>query len=79
MESQYNFQMKSRSDRKEWEQITVYLEIHCDRTTAVHYARSLSKKFNMEIRMTQELTPSKVAEHTSMKNPDYENTIKNGS
>ncbi len=73
MESQYNFQMKSRSDRKEWEQVKVYLEIHCNRTTAVHYARSLAKKFD------RELIPSKVAEHTSMKNPDYENTIKNRS
>ncbi|AIL45411.1 MULTISPECIES: hypothetical protein [Elizabethkingia] len=59
MESQYNFQMKSRNDRKEWEQVTVYLEIRCDRTTAVHYARSLSKKFNMEIRMTQGTDPFK--------------------
>lgn len=59
MESQYNFQMKSRSDRKEWEQVKVYLEIHCNRTTAVHYARSLSKKFDMEIRMTQGTDPFK--------------------
>ena len=32
MESQYNFQMKSRSDRKEWEQVTVYLEISTIKT-----------------------------------------------
>ncbi|MDV3509068.1 addiction module toxin RelE [Elizabethkingia anophelis] len=52
MESQFIFQMKSRNDHREWEQITIYSKIHFDRITAVHYARSLSKKFYKEVRLT---------------------------
>lgn len=61
MESQYNFQMKSRSDRREWEQVEIYLKIHCERTTAIHYARSLSLKFDKEIRLTEGADPFKTS------------------
>ncbi|REC60130.1 addiction module toxin RelE [Chryseobacterium pennae] len=61
MESQYNFQMKSRNDRTEWEQVAIYFKIHCDRTKAIHYARSLSLKFNKEIRLTQGADPMKTS------------------
>lgn len=63
MESQYNFQMKSRNDRTEWEQVAIYLKIHCDRTTVIHYARSLSLSliFNKEIRLTQGADPMKTS------------------
>ncbi|STD11893.1 hypothetical protein [Elizabethkingia anophelis] len=57
MESQYNFQMKSRNDRTEWEQVAIYFKIHCDRTTAIHYARSLSLK----IRLTEGADPLKAS------------------
>jgi hypothetical protein len=33
MEAQFNFQMKNRNDKREWENIEVYYQTHCDRTT----------------------------------------------
>lgn len=59
MESQYNFQMKSRNDRKEWEEIQIFSKIYSDRMTAIKYARKLSKKFDSEIRMTKGVEPFK--------------------
>ena len=53
MEAQFNFQVKRRNDKREWEEIGVYYQTYCDRTTAIRYARKLSKIFNSEIRMTQ--------------------------
>jgi hypothetical protein len=32
MEAQFNFQMKNRNDKREWENIEVYYQTHCDRT-----------------------------------------------
>ena len=61
MESQFNFQMKRRKDKKEWEQIEVYYQTHCDRTTAIRYARNLSKIFNSEIRLTEGKEPLKTS------------------
>ena len=69
MESQYNFQMKSRNDRTEWEQVAIYFKIRCDRTTAIHYARSLSLKFNKEIRLTQGVDPMKTSGTYIYENP----------
>ncbi|WP_106916668.1 hypothetical protein [Chryseobacterium aurantiacum] len=69
MESQYNFQMKSRNDRTEWEQVSIYFKIHCDRTTAIHYARNLSLKFNKEIRLTQGADPLKTSGTYIYENP----------
>lgn len=69
MESQYNFQMKSRNDRTEWEQVAIYLKIQCDRATAIHYARSLSLKFNKEIRLTQGADPLKTSGTYIYENP----------
>ena len=51
MEAQFNFQLKNRNDKREWENIEVYYQTHCDRITARRYARKLSKIFNSEIRM----------------------------
>lgn len=61
MESQYNFQMKQRSDKKEWEQVEVVFKMDCDRAKAVQYAKNLSKKFNTEIRLTQGAEPFKTS------------------
>ena len=69
MKSQYNFQMKSRNDRTEWEQVSIYLKIHCDRIAAIHYARSLSLKFNKEIRLTQGVDPMKTSGTYIYENP----------
>ncbi len=59
MESQYNFQIKSRNDHTEWEKIEVFFKTYCDRTTAIRYAKELSKKLNSEIRMTEGTQPFK--------------------
>ena len=61
MEAQFNFQVKQRNDKREWENIEVYYQTHCDRTTAIRYARKLSKIFNSEIRMTQGINPFKTS------------------
>ena len=53
MEAQFNFQLRHRNDKREWEDIEVYYQTHCDRTTAIRYARNLSKIFNSEIRLTE--------------------------
>ena len=47
-QAQFNFQVKSRKDTREWEQIEVYYKTHCNRTTAIRYARRLSKMFKVE-------------------------------
>ena len=61
MESQFNFQMKQREDKREWERIEIYYQTHCDRMTAVRYARKLSKIFKSEIRLTQGSEPFKTS------------------
>lgn len=61
MEAQFNFQMKHRKDKREWEEIEIYYQTHCDRPTAIRYARNLSKIFNSEIRMTQGKEPLKLS------------------
>ena len=53
MEAQFNFQLRHRNDKREWEDIEVYYQTHCDRITAIHYARNLSKIFNSEVRLTE--------------------------
>lgn len=69
MTAQFNFQMKHRSDKRKWEAIEVYYQTHCDRTTAIRYARKLSKMFQSEIRLTEGTEPLKTSgtyiyEHT---------------
>jgi tryptophan synthase beta subunit len=59
MEAQFNFQMKNRNDKREWEEIEIYYQTYCDRTTAIHYARNLSKIFNSEVRLTEGKEPFK--------------------
>ena len=61
MTAQFNFQMKHRTDQREWEAIEVYYKTHCDRTTAIRYARKLSKMFQSEIRMTEGTEPLKTS------------------
>jgi hypothetical protein len=57
MEAQFNFQLRHRNDKREWEEIEVYYQTHCDRTTAIRYARKLSKTFHSEIRLTEGKEP----------------------
>ena len=61
MEAQFNFQIKQRKDNREWENIEVYYRTHCDRTTAIRYARKFSKIFKSEIRLTQGAEPLKTS------------------
>lgn len=61
MEAQHNFQMKQKKDGRGWEEIEVYYQTHCDRTTAIRYARNLSKIFKSEIRLTQGAEPLKTS------------------
>lgn len=61
MKAQFNFQMKQRKDKREWEEIEVYYQTLCERTTAVRYARNLSKIFKSEIRMTEGTEPLKTS------------------
>ena len=61
MEAQFNFQIKQRKDNREWENIEVYYRTHCDRTTAIRYARKLSKIFKSEIRLTEGAEPLKTS------------------
>lgn len=60
-QTQFNFQVKSRKDTREWEQIEVYYKTYCNRTTAIRYARRISKLFKSEIRMTQGTEPLKTS------------------
>lgn len=57
MNAQFNFQVKQRKEKKDWEEIKVYYRTHCDRTTAIRYARKLSMIFKSEIRLTQGTDP----------------------
>ena len=61
METQFNFQLRHRNDKREWEEIEVYYQTHCDRTTAMRYARRLSKTFHSEIRLTEGEEPLKTS------------------
>ncbi len=61
MEAQFNFQLRQQNDKREWEEIEVYYQTYCDRTTAIRYAREFSKIFNSEIRMTQGVNPFKTS------------------
>ena len=61
MEAQFNFQLRNRNDKREWEDIEVYYQTHCDRITAIHYARNLSKIFNSEVRLTEGKEPLKTS------------------
>lgn len=58
---QFNFQVKSRKDIREWDQIEVYYKTCCNRTTAIRYARRISKIFKSEIRMTEGVNPFRVS------------------
>jgi len=53
--------MKQRKDKREWEEIEVCYQTYCARSTAIRYARNLSKIFNSEIRMTQGKEPLKLS------------------
>ena len=61
MKTQFNFQMKQRKDRREWEEIEVYYQTQCDRTTAIRYARKLYTIFKSEIRLIQGTEPLKTS------------------
>ena len=53
MKAQFNFQLRQRNDKSEWENIGVYYQTYCDRITAIRYARNLSKTFHPEVRLTE--------------------------
>lgn len=59
MKKQFNFQLRQQNDRRDWENIEVYYKTHCDRETAVRYARQISKTFKSEVRMTEGAEPLK--------------------
>lgn len=61
MDAQFNFQLRSDKDKKDWDQITAYYKTYCDRTTALRYARKLSLIFKSEIRMTEGADPFKTS------------------
>lgn len=57
MDTQFNFQIKQKKDKREWETIEVYYQTICDRSTAIRYARKISKIFSSEIRLTEGENP----------------------
>jgi hypothetical protein len=61
MEAQFNFQMKPRNEKRDWETIEIHYRTYCDRNTAIRYARRLSKIFNSEIRLTEGTDPFKTS------------------
>lgn len=61
MEAQFNFQIKQKKDKREWEEIEFYYISECDRTTAIRYARKISRIFKSEIRLTQGTEPLKTS------------------
>ena len=61
MKKQFNFQLRQQYDRRDWENIEVYYKTHCDRETAVRYARQISKTFKSEVRMTEGAEPLKAS------------------
>ena len=61
MEAQFNFQIKHRNNKIDWEDVAVGYQIFCDRTTAVRYARRISKIFQSEIRLTEGTNPFKTS------------------
>ncbi|WP_126652180.1 addiction module toxin RelE [Chryseobacterium aureum] len=61
MDVQFNFQVKEREDKTEWENVKVYYKTHCDRLTAINHARKLSKLFRSEVRLTQGADPLKTS------------------
>ena len=61
MEAQFNFQIKHRNSKTDWEDVAVGYQIFCDRATAVRYARRISKIFQSEIRMTEGTKPFKTS------------------
>lgn len=61
MEAQYNFQMKAKSDKNDWEKVEVFSQFYCERRTAIWYAKSLSRKFKSEIRLTEGKEPFKTS------------------
>lgn len=61
MDAQFNFQVKQTKDNNDWDDITVYYQTYCDRSTAIRYARKLSKIFKSEIRLTQGTDPFKTS------------------
>lgn len=69
MEVQFDFQIKQKKDQRKWEEIEVYYLTVCDRTTAVRYARKISKIFKSEIRLTQGTEPFKTSGTYIYENP----------
>ncbi len=61
MEAQFNFQLRHRNNKRKWEEIEVYYQTHCDRTTAIRYAQRLFRTFHSEVRLTEGKEPLKTS------------------
>ena len=75
MEAQYNFQMKAKSDKNDWEKVEIFSQFYCERTTAIWYAKSLSRKFKSEIRLTEGKEPFKTSGTYIYENNNYTTNI----
>lgn len=53
MEIQYNYQIRTASDKRPWEEIEAIKKPDTCRVSAVLYGRKLARTFNAEIRMTE--------------------------
>ncbi|WP_277111820.1 addiction module toxin RelE [Chryseobacterium taklimakanense] len=61
MKKQFNFQLRQQNDRRDWEEIEVYYQTLCDRTTAIRYAQRLFRTFHSEVRLTEGKEPLKTS------------------
>ncbi|CDS93680.1 Addiction module toxin RelE [Sphingobacterium sp. PM2-P1-29] len=59
METQYNYQIRKATDKRDWQDIEAIKRSAPDRFNAIQYGRRLARVFNAEIRMTDD--------------PDYKN------
>lgn len=67
MEAQYNFQMKPKSDKNDWEKVEIFSQFYCERTTAIRYAKVFQENSNQKSALQREKNLSKQAEHTFTK------------
>lgn len=55
--TQYNFQVRSLDNRKDWESIEPMRRNYNNRTIALLFARKLSRDFKAEVRVTEGTMP----------------------
>ena len=61
METKYNYQIRIKSDKRDWVDIEAIQRPSNDRVTAIIYGRRLARVFNAEIRMTEGDDPGKAS------------------